>query len=407
MATTSVVVPRLYRALLRLAKTFHANEIADKSIYAGVRSGGLLPYDGVQEDWKREQGFRLHLDVLSPTDVQAMAWKDVVAAIHLKFATPSRLADAERIDRGFSTLRALGDHNALIELCVSNGAFTPKRRMPTMRFKVGDVVDVQGLGRGVICNWYYPTLKYMDKKTIKIKYTVLLHTDRTNEEDRWKMYRVTQERLHMAEIPEPISNPSLLFYFDGFEHGRHVPSHALALRFPDDVDAHPAPVLPTIMQLQSADESLLTQYLRSADTTIVRFTKVALESIWLNEAGEVAKAALDDAMAVYEGGAVDQGKAILHDLVETYPDWAPALEKLAMATLADEHFAEAQKLFQRVLDLKPCHFRALSGLATCAVRQRDWTLAHDTAAKLIRLEPDSVIARKVLTKVDEALYHLL
>ncbi|OQR82597.1 hypothetical protein ACHHYP_15745 [Achlya hypogyna] len=406
--SSSAVVPRLYRALLRLAKDFHTNEQANKSIYAGVRSGGLLPYDGVQDDWKREQGFRLHLDVFSPSNVQKMSFAEVVAAIGLKFRAESRLGAAERIDRGFSTLRALGDHNALIQVCISNGAFTPKRRTHEVYFRVGDVVDIQGLGRGVVCGWYLPKLKYMDHRTgVQPKYSVLLQTDRTGEIDRWKLHRVTQNRVHMAEIPEPVTNPSLIFYFDGFELGRHVPSAALAARYPDDVTTVAPPVLPTIMQLQSADEALLTQYLRSSDSTIVSFAKVALESTWLNEAGEAAKAALDDAMALYESGARVEGKAALEHLVEANPDWAPALEKLAMVTLADEKFAEAQKLFARVLDLKPSHFRALSGLATCAVRLRDWTLAHDTAAKLVRLEPDSPIARKVLAKVDEAMYHLL
>ncbi|OQR93187.1 hypothetical protein THRCLA_08520 [Thraustotheca clavata] len=402
------VVPTLYRALLRVAKGFYLNEQAGRSIYAGVRSGGLIPYAGVQTDWKNEQSFRMHLDALGPRDVQKMEWKDVVAATRLKFTAESRLNRNERIDRGFLALKNLGNHNALVRTCLENGAFDPKYRPPGLLYRVGDVVDVQGLGKGVICSWYFPKLKYAKERKLKVKYMVLLHTDKTAPEDRWKLYRVHQERIHLAEIPAPISNPSLIFYFDGFEDGRHVPSAALAQRFPEDVKPTPASILPTIMQLQNADEEELTKYLTSPDKTIVNFTKVALEAIWSNEAGENAKQELESALDQLESSeAAAEGISAIEKLVQAHPDWAHALEKLAMAHLAEENFKDAHRLFQRVLDLKPNHFRALSGLATCAVRLRDWNLAHDTASKLIRISPESAIALKVLAKVDEALYHLL
>ncbi|RHZ12302.1 hypothetical protein DYB31_003218 [Aphanomyces astaci] len=111
-------------------------------------------------------------------------------------------------------------------------------------------------------------------------------------------------------------------------------------------------------------------------------------------------------MEVYAGGNKPAGRKQMKAIVKAHPTYVSALEILAITTLDDGNAEDALDLFQRVVDLKPLHLRGLSGLATSAAKLRQWDVAHASAAKLIRLDPTSSIAKRVLAKVDDALYYL-
>ncbi|RHZ06632.1 hypothetical protein DYB26_003609 [Aphanomyces astaci] len=419
------------RVLLRAAKQFHQYESEHRSLYAAVRSGSLLPYHGIREDWKREQSLRSLVDGMSPHET--LAWRDVVTAVRDKFtAADSKLPVSERLDRAFTTLRLLGLHNDMVHAHIANGMFAPKRRdgLPMdVLFKVGDVVRVEGIGRGVVCSWNVPRLKY---RKCTPKYTILAHIrprpkdDESDEDtaadhdfdDRWRMYHVDETRIKLSRKASPVKNPSLLCYFDGFEHGRHVPCRSLMARFPDDVapPPHARPVIPSILDLQNADEDALVLYVQSPDATVSHIARTVLDAKWMDEAGPGAKRDLERAMEVYAGGNKPAGRKQMKAIVKAHPTYVSALEILAITTLDDGTYInylpsysnaeDALDLFQRVVDLKPLHLRGLSGLATSAAKLRQWDVAHASAAKLIRLDPTSSIAKRVLAKVDDALYYL-
>ncbi|CAK4080990.1 unnamed protein product [Aphanomyces euteiches] len=400
------VVLSVYRALLRAAKQFHANETEQKSLYAAVRSCSLLPYDGIREDWKREQTLRQYIDGMTPHN--QLTWDEVATAIHARFTAESKLPPGERLDRAFDALRTVGLHNSIIQTFIENGHFTPKHRTQAMEFRIGDIVRIEGVGRGVVVSWHLPQLKYRESTS---RYTVLVHSRKGGEDDtgdRWKLYSTAESRLKLAKKQQPIHNPSLLFYFDGFENGRHIPCKPLATRFPDDDSSSSATAasVPSILELQNADERQLIEYLRSPDATVVQISKTVLEAKWMDEAGPTARRELEAAMEAYASGDKAKGFQDIKNVVDSHPTYASAIEMLAIAALDDNRTEESLKLFQRVVKLKPYHLRALSGLATSAAKLKRWDLAHVTAAKLIRLEPQSSIAKRVLSKVDDALYHL-
>ncbi|ETW04817.1 hypothetical protein, variant 1 [Aphanomyces invadans] len=414
----SQLVPNLYRALLRAAKEFHSYEVEHKCLYAAVRSGSLMPYDGIREDWKQEQSLRSLVDGMTPHET--LAWVDLVAAIRSKFrATDVKLPVNERIDRAFSTLRLLGLHNDMVHCHNSKDLFTPKRRdaLPMeVLFKVGDIVRVEGVGRGVVCSWHVPRLKY---RKCTPKYTILPHirpnpdsksaADADDFGDRWRLYHVDETRVTLSRKASPVKNPSLLCYFDGFEGGRHVPCRSLAARYPDDdIDAPKKPAhIPSILDLQNAEEPDLVLYLQSADATVAHIARTVLEAKWMDDAGPTARRDLEAAMEVYATGNKAEGQRRMKAVIKMHPGYVSAVEMLAIAALDNGNAEQSLELFQRVVELKPFHLRGLSGLATSAAKLKRWDVAHASAAKLFRLDPTSSIAKRVLAKVDDAIYYLL
>ncbi|KAF0686213.1 Aste57867_21999 [Aphanomyces stellatus] len=411
----------MFRSLLRAAKQFHAHERDNKSIYTAVRSCALMPYYGIRDDWKREQSLRALVDDFTPH--HTVPWSDVVTAVRQAFTASSKLPACERLDRAFNTLRVLGVHNELILKHTEKGLFSSKRRSDDITFRVGDLVRIESVGRGVVCGWHLPRLKYANMKP---KYMVLAHCRKGNVDDgrdRMRVYTVEASRLKPAKKREAIKNPALLFYFDGFDNGRHLPCAALAARYPDDVvSIVEPPVVPSILELQHADEPQLVQFLQSPNATVVYISKAVLEAKWMAEAGPLAKRELEAAMEVYAAGEKSAGRDRMRELVDKHPDYAAAIEMLAMVCLDDsmsifsvsvmswaymvDKAEESLQLFQRVLELKPYHTGALSGVATSAAKLRQWDIAHVAAAKIMRIEPQSAIAKRVLSKVDEALYYM-
>jgi hypothetical protein len=139
-----------------------------------------------------------------------------------------------------------------------------------------------------------------------------------------------------------VSNPFLLFYFDGFENGRHIPSAPLARRFPDDVavdaanqegNAAEMPYTPSILQLQFADEAKLIQYLRCNDATVIQFASAALEGKWIGTAGDDAQASVRQALKMMDMSEHKDARDLLLQVVHAYPDYAYAWSKLGMAEL--------------------------------------------------------------------------
>lgn len=144
----------------------------------------------------------------------------------------------------------------------------------------------------------------------------------------------------VAPIPlQPVSNPSLLLYFDGFENGRYVPSTPLARRFPDDAaasdsssDDEVVAYTPSITQLQSADENQLLRYLGCDDATVIQFATAALEGKWIGASTDQAQTLVRESLRMMDMAEFKNARDLLLRVVtDEDQEYAYAWSKLGMA----------------------------------------------------------------------------
>uniref|UniRef100_A0AAV1T0A0 Tetratricopeptide repeat protein n=1 Tax=Peronospora matthiolae TaxID=2874970 RepID=A0AAV1T0A0_9STRA len=312
-----------------------------------------------------------------------------------------------RVDAAFDALRSVDDHDALIQAFADRGIFQSKERTEAMEFLIGDVVQVKGEKRGVILAWHVTADTLEADAGPQVVYDVLPHSPGSSFAT--KLYNVPQDELRRDEAPKAVQHPALLLYFDGFDGTRHLPSRALATRYPGDVtgklkDTDVVVAIPSIIQLQFADEDQLLTYLRCDDSTIVQFAMASLEGMWFGECGPSAQSEVQRAVDLAGQKKWDQAREVLHEVVHGYPEYAYAWNKLAMIEYQSGNFCKALGHYDTAVKLKPQLVEALIGLGTCAIRLQRWTLAHQAAVELLKVQPNNDTARML---IEQAVYSTL
>ncbi|KAF1334703.1 O-linked n-acetylglucosamine transferase ogt, partial [Globisporangium splendens] len=370
---------------------------AGRTLYNAIRSGATDSYHGVKSDWQRERKFGDRF-----ADMHAIQrWnrkRAFVTVVRSQFEQPvdeqDKRAVGRRIDAAFAALREIDDHNAMVRNLAARGAFQPKKRTEAVKYCIGDVVDVNDVGLGVVTGW--TVARSHAFADLHVTYDILPHS--TNN-------RHVCDTVGAILSYQAVSNPSLLLYFDGFENGHHIPSAPLARRFPNDVSADAtsqegnaaeSTYTPSILQLQFADEAKLVQYLRCSDATVIQFASAALEGKWIGAAGDDAQASVRQALKMMDMGEHKNARNVLLQVVHAYPDYAYAWSKLGMAELRAGDAETALGYFETALEKNPQLLDALTGLGTCATKLQRWSVAHSAALRLMRIQPDNEAARILL-----------
>ncbi|KAF1775527.1 Tetratricopeptide repeat-containing domain [Phytophthora cactorum] len=398
----SPVVLALYRALLRSTQTLQCDVEAGRTLYDAVRSGAVASYAGVKTDWQRERMFVRRFE-----DMRVRA------------AGRGKAALDARIDAAFESLkREFKDQ----------GIFGPKERTNVIEFLVGDVVEMKGEKRGVVFAWHVTTDAVEGAAGPRVVYDILPHSPGFSFAS--KLYNVPQDEIRLDESPKAVVHPALLLYFDGFDGTHHIPSEALAARYPSDVTRKPKDsdvvvATPSIIQLQSADEEILLTYLRCDDSTIVQFAMASLEGMWIGECGQSAQNEVQRAVELAGQQKWDEAGEMLEQVVHDFPVFAYAWNKLAMVEYqSGALFAQIDKVvewdlkllfcvgnfgkalghYETAIKLKPQLIEALVGLGTCATRLQRWSLVHRAAVQLLEVQPSNDTARML---IEQAVYATL
>ncbi|KAG2528022.1 hypothetical protein JM16_003111 [Phytophthora kernoviae] len=404
----SPVVIALYRSLLLSARQLQHDIDAGRTLYNAVRSGAVASYAGVKSDWQRERLFVHRFDDLK---VLRQTKRAFAAIVRSGFVQPvdEEYEDAvsNRTDAAFKMLRGVDDHNSLVEEFTEQGLFQPKIRSHAIEFLVGDVVEVKGEKRGVIFAWHVISDELEDAEGSRVVYDILPHSPGFSFAS--KLYNVPQDEIRLDESPKEVVHPALLLYFDGFDGNHHVASEALAARYPSDVsrktdEANDVVATPSIIQLQSADEDKLLTYLRCNDSTIVQFVMASLEGKWLGECGQRAQTDVQQAVELAAEKKWDAAREILKQVVEDFPEYGYAWNKLGMVEYQSGNFGKALGNYETAIKLKPQLVEALVGLGTCATRLQRWSIAHRAAVQLQEVQPSNDTARML---IEQAVYATL
>lgn len=153
-------------------------------------------------------------------------------------------------------------------------------------------------------------------------------------------------------------------------------------------------------------EGILTQCLASADPAIVQLAVAGLWECWLDEAGTAARREMETGVDAMNEGDLESASKVFSHLMDLYPEWAEAINKLATVLYLQGEPQASIGLCRQVIALKPDHFGAWNGLVICAVQTEDWALAHRAVCESLRIQPHSPTNRQLLHLVESRLAQL-
>ncbi len=156
-----------------------------------------------------------------------------------------------------------------------------------------------------------------------------------------------------------------------------------------------------LRQLIAANaQEVLARSLASARPVVVQLAVTGLWECWLNEAGEAARRELEIGIDAMNEGQLALAGHTFSRLMDRYPSWAEAINKLATVFYLQNKPEASIELCRQVVALKPDHFGAWNGLTLCAIQIEDWPLALRAARESLRLQPRSPANRQLLHLVE-------
>jgi len=136
-------------------------------------------------------------------------------------------------------------------------------------------------------------------------------------------------------------------------------------------------------------EPALADCLTSQNPAAVRLATGGLWECWLNEQGPAARREIERGIKHMNEGRLEAAIKTFVKLVKKYPRWAEAHNKQATALYLLGNARLSYKVCQLVVELKPHHFGAWSGMAMCAAQLGKWQVALDAARKALSLQPSA------------------
>ena len=123
-------------------------------------------------------------------------------------------------------------------------------------------------------------------------------------------------------------------------------------------------------------------------------------TLWEANESPTAEVLLTQSTKAMQDGAFDTSETMLNELIGTYPDYTEALNKRAMLLYNLKRYDEAMADIDKVLDIEPRHFGALSGKAAIYQAQGKTTLAAEALRDAIAVNPHLQTAKEVLKQLE-------
>jgi tetratricopeptide (TPR) repeat protein len=118
-----------------------------------------------------------------------------------------------------------------------------------------------------------------------------------------------------------------------------------------------------------------------------RIIEKKIWDMWMMSDSPTAEALLQQGARAMNEGAPREALSILNRLVGTYPEFPEAWNKRATLYYLMKRDDEALLDIQRVLDLEPRHFGALSGRGLIYQRQKKYGLALESLRQALKINP--------------------
>lgn len=165
-------------------------------------------------------------------------------------------------------------------------------------------------------------------------------------------------------------------------------------------------ILPAVARLKPAEiraeqlDKLFARLIKSADASEAQRTEQSIWSLWMTSDSPTADALLGQAMKASANNETAAALSILDNVIEVHPDYAEAWNKRATVYFLIGRYNDSLKDIEKVLELEPRHFGALSGLGMIKRQQRDLAAARAAFGEALSFNPHMEGAKRALEEIE-------
>jgi tetratricopeptide (TPR) repeat protein len=172
---------------------------------------------------------------------------------------------------------------------------------------------------------------------------------------------------------------------------------------PRDQGPEPIPAVarlkPSEMRAEQLDK-LFARLIKSSDASDAQRTEQSIWNLWMTSDSPTADALLAQAMKASAANETGAALSILDKVVEVHPNYAEAWNKRATVYFLIGRYNDSIKDIQKVLELEPRHFGALSGLGMIKRQQHDLAGARAAFEEALSYNPHMEGAKRALEEIE-------
>jgi tetratricopeptide (TPR) repeat protein len=167
-----------------------------------------------------------------------------------------------------------------------------------------------------------------------------------------------------------------------------------------------AETIPAVARLKPAEvraeqlDKLFARLIKSADAGEAQRTEQSIWSLWMTSDSPTADALLAQAMKASAANETGTALAILDNVIEEHPGYAEAWNKRATIYFLIGRYNDSLKDIDKVLELEPRHFGALSGRGMIKRRQNDLAAARAAFEEALGFNPHMEGAKRALEEIE-------
>lgn len=165
----------------------------------------------------------------------------------------------------------------------------------------------------------------------------------------------------------------------------------------------PAPVVrksPAEIRSETLDR-LFAKLHQEDDGERAKTIEQGIWKIWMTDDSPTAEVLLQQGTRAMNDGAPEQSLTIFNRLIGAYPDFAEAWNKRATLYFLMKKYPESLADIEKVLDLEPRHFGALSGRGMIYQRQKNYAAALDAYRDALAVNPTMEAAKDAVTQLEK------
>jgi tetratricopeptide (TPR) repeat protein len=168
--------------------------------------------------------------------------------------------------------------------------------------------------------------------------------------------------------------------------------------------AEEAVVVPKLSPHEIRDDmldSLFAKLRRASDDEDAKATESKIWAAWSQSDSITADLLLNQAQAAMGVGDNRASLAILNQIIATYPSFAEAWNKRATLKFMIGRYDESLADIEKVLDLEPRHFGALSGRGMIYASQKKWSDALTAYKSALAVNPHMESVKSAIQLIEK------
>jgi tetratricopeptide (TPR) repeat protein len=166
------------------------------------------------------------------------------------------------------------------------------------------------------------------------------------------------------------------------------------------------PTIPAVARLKPAQiraeqlDKLFARLIKSKDASDAQRIEQSIWELWMTSDSPTADALLAQAMKASAANQTAAALTILDNLIAVHPDYAEAWNKRATVYFLIGRYGDSLKDIDKVLELEPRHFGALSGLGMIRRKQGDLAAARAAFTEALGYNPHMEAVKRALEEID-------